>query len=327
MTDNTTTPNRFDTETALALEVTFDGGKLTSDGGLALIAQADTQLGLCELLAQHVPEWRRGQVKHSPGALVRQRVYQIACGYEDQDDCDSLRTDPLLKLVCGRLPETAPELASQPTMSRLENAVTATACYQMATALGEVYIRERGEGGTPKKILLDFDSTDDPTHGDQEGSYYHGYYEQHMYHPLLVFDGQTGQLITAILRPDNTHASRGAVAILGRIADLAIAPFTPACSGGGRKIRVPDHGAARSTRSNRSRHADHDCCMLLAVGASAPVFLPSTLHIYVKEVGSLADLVIWVRAGASPPEISQIRLRGALGSSGARSPLARSPAS
>ncbi len=122
-----------------------------------------------------------------------------------------------MKLACGSLPETGEALASQPTMSRLENAPDAGACYRMAMALGELYIEQRGRRGKPTRVLLDLDSTDDPTHGEQEGSYYHGYYGQHMYHPLVVFDGQTGQLITAVLRPGNTHASRGAVAILRRI--------------------------------------------------------------------------------------------------------------
>lgn len=102
-------------------------------------------------------------------------------------------------------------------MSRRENAVTAGACLRMVLALGEVYIGQRGEDGAPGEVLLDFDSTDDPTHGGQEGSRYHGYYGRHMYHPLLVFDGDTGQLITAILRPGNAHSSSGAVAILRRI--------------------------------------------------------------------------------------------------------------
>jgi len=87
----------------------------------------------------------------------------------------------------------------------------------MAEVLFELYLRERGKEGAPKKVLLAFDSTDDPTHGDQEGSYYHGYYGEHIYHPLLVFDGQSGHLISAILRAGNTHASRSAVAILERI--------------------------------------------------------------------------------------------------------------
>lgn len=219
MTDCTKNTDRFDTLTGLALEAAFDGGRLTSDGGLVWIAEADKALGLCEVIASSVPEWRRGPVRHSLLELVRQRVYQLACGYEDQNDSDYLRQDPLLKLVCGRLPESGANLASQPTISRLENAPGTRGCYRIARAMGEIYIRERTKLGVAQRVLLDFDSTDDPTHGEQEGSYYHGYYEQHMYHPLLVFDGDTNQLVTAVLRPGNTHASRGAVAILRRIVD------------------------------------------------------------------------------------------------------------
>ncbi|MGZ3640400.1 MAG: IS1380 family transposase [Ktedonobacterales bacterium] len=141
------------------------------------------------------------------------------CGYEDQDDADTLRTDPLLKLVCGRAPEQATaDLASQPTLSRLENAVNARTCYRLAAALLGVYVRERERAsGVPTHLVLDLDGTDDPTHGDQEGSAYHGYYRQHMYHPLLIFDGETDQLLTAVLRPGTVHASRGVVAVLKRI--------------------------------------------------------------------------------------------------------------
>jgi hypothetical protein len=156
-------------------------------------------------------------VRHSLATLVRQRVFQIACGYEDQDDADTLRTDPLLKLVCGRLPETDADLASQPTLSRLENAVDRRTCYRLALALGELYLRERERDGIPTHIVLDLDGTDDPAHGQQEGSAYHGYYRQHMLHPLLVFDGETGQLITAVLRPGNTHGSAGVVTVLKQV--------------------------------------------------------------------------------------------------------------
>lgn len=232
MTDCATTiwPMRFDTPLGLALETAFDGGRITSDGGLTWLAETDSDLGfLCESLAQHIPEWRRGKVRHSLLTLLKQRVFQIACGYEDQDDSDELRYDPLLKLVCGRLPQTGADLASQPTISRFENAPRARDCYRMACALGDLYIRQRGElaGGAPEKILLDFDSTDDPTHGEQEGSCYHGYYGQHMYHPLLVFDGETGQLVTAILRPGNAHASHEALAILKRIVARLRAAYGP----------------------------------------------------------------------------------------------------
>ena len=217
MTDCATTGMRFGTQTALALEAAFDGGRITSDGGLVWLAEADSELGLCEAISEHVPEWRKRRGRHSLESLVRQRVFQIACGYEDQDDADFLREDPLLKLSCGSLPQSGVDLASQPTLSRLENAATRRSCHRIAEALFELYLSERASGGAPRKVLLDLDSTADPTHGDQEGSYYHGYYREHIYHPLLVFDGESGHLICALLRAGNTHASNSSVAILKRI--------------------------------------------------------------------------------------------------------------
>jgi Transposase DDE domain group 1 len=199
------------------LLVRFDGGQLTSDGGVPWVAHAEEALGVCAALAACVPEWRRGGVRHSLEALVRQRVFQIACGYEDQDDADTLRADPLFKLACGRRPASEPDLASQPTLSRLENAVDRWAVERLAEALADLYIRERGRGGVPARILLDLDGTADPAHGQQEGVAYHGYYRQHMYHPLLVFDGDTGHLITAVLRPGNVHGSAFVVLVVRRL--------------------------------------------------------------------------------------------------------------
>lgn len=199
------------------LPVAFDAGRLTSDGGLVWLAEADDRLGLCAALATQLRDWRRGPVRHPLALLVRQRVSQIACGYEDQDDADALRTDPLLQLACGRHPAPEAALASQPTLSRLENAVDRRACYRLARTLVAVYLRERERAGAPARVLLDLDGTDDPTHGAQEGSAYHGYYRQHMYHPLLVFDGDTDQLVAAVLRPGTAHASRGVVAVLKRL--------------------------------------------------------------------------------------------------------------
>ncbi len=199
------------------LGVRFDGGQITSDGGLPWVVQAELALGVCAALAACVPEWRRGGVRHSLEALVRQRVFQIACGYADQDDADTLRTDPLFKLACGRLPASEPDLASQPTLSRLENAVDRRAVEHLAATMADLYIRERGRAGVPARVLLDLDGTDDPAHGAQEGVAYHGYYRRHMYHPLLVFDGDTGHLITAVLRPGNVHGSRFAVLVLRRL--------------------------------------------------------------------------------------------------------------
>jgi hypothetical protein len=200
----------------MPIEARFDGPQLTSDGGLVWLAEADATLGLCRALATQIPDWRIGPARHSVETLVRQRIFQIACGYEDQDDADTLRSDPLLKLLCGRLPD-GPDLASQPTLSRFENAVDFKACYRLARALLNVYLQERAHPDRPTHILIDADSTDDPTYGEQEGSAYHGYYGQHMYHPLLLFDGETDQLITAVLRPGTCHAGRGIVAILTRV--------------------------------------------------------------------------------------------------------------
>lgn len=206
----------FAPSVALPLTVDFQGGRLTSDGGWCWVADADTALGLSETLAASVPD-RRRRGQHTRHTVLQQRLYQITAGYADQNDADTLRSDPLLKLVCGRLPETDPDLASQPTISRFENSFSARDCYRLAEALGAVYLREREQAGVPSHILLDLDSTDDPTHGEQEGRAYHGYYGQHMYHPLLVFDGETGQLITVVLRPGTVHAGHGALAVLQRI--------------------------------------------------------------------------------------------------------------
>jgi hypothetical protein len=217
MSESTSPAIRFESLAGLPLEAAFEAGRLTSDGGLPWVGEADRALGLCDALAACIPEWRRRAVRHGLATLVRQRVYQIACGYADQDDADTLRGDPLLKLVCGRLPVSGPDLASQPTFSRLENAVDRHAIEALATALVDVYIRERGRGDPPRHILLDLDGTDDPAHGNQEGVRYHGYYRQHMYHPLLVFDGDTGHLITAVLRPGNVRAGRFVILVLRRL--------------------------------------------------------------------------------------------------------------
>jgi len=165
MPQSATPQFRFPVSARLPLEASFDGGRLTSDGGLPWLAQAETRVGVCAAFAARIPEWRRGPVRHTRETLVRQRVFQIACGYEDQDDADFLRTDPLLKLVCGRLPETGRDLASQPTFSRLENAVDRRACYHLAVALGALYLRERERDGVPTHVVIDLDGTDNPTMG------------------------------------------------------------------------------------------------------------------------------------------------------------------
>jgi hypothetical protein len=201
----------------LPLAAAFDAGRLTSDGGVPWLADADREVGVCAALAACVPEWRRRAPRHSREDLVRQRVLQIACGYADQDDADALRADPAFKLACGRLPESGADLASQPTLSRLENAVDRHAVERLATALVDLYVRARGRDGAPVRVVLDVDGTDDPAHGAQEGVGYHGYYRQYMYFPLLVFDGDTDHLVTAALRPGKIGGARFVVLVLRRV--------------------------------------------------------------------------------------------------------------
>jgi hypothetical protein len=216
MPQSTSSPIRF-AAAPRSLGASFDLAALTSDGGLVWLREADDALELSTTLAAQLRDWRTRPGRHSLVTLLQQRLYQIACGYADQNDATTLRHDPLLKQVCGRLPVSGTPLASQPTLSRLENAVDRKSCYRLAVALVAVYLRERERSGVPRRIRLDLDGTADPVHGTQEGSGYHGYFRQHMYHPLVIYDSDTDQLITAVLRPGTSHASRGIVSILTRL--------------------------------------------------------------------------------------------------------------
>ena len=197
--------------------VRADGGALTSDAGVLLLRQLDERLGLTRRLARCVTDRRQpAKVRHEMLALVRQRIYQIALGYEDCNDADHLRADPALKLAVGRAP-TEDDLASQPTLSRLENQVGWHECWRISEALLECY-RQRHRKHPPARLVLDVDATDDETHGHQQLAFFHGYYDEHCYLPLLVFaqaDGEGEQeLIGALLRPGNVHGGHRAMALI-----------------------------------------------------------------------------------------------------------------
>jgi hypothetical protein len=186
------------------------------DGGLTWLAEADRELSLCEAITSHVPEWRGPSVRHPLVRLVRQRVFQIACGYEDQNDSNTLRNDPLLKLACGSLPETEANLASQATISRFENAPDGLACASLGRS-GSSTCESGARAELPRGSSWNSTRATILPTATTGGAFYHGFYVEHIYHPLHVFDGQTGQLITAGLRAGNTHSSRSAIAILKRI--------------------------------------------------------------------------------------------------------------
>jgi hypothetical protein len=194
----------------------FTGGRITSDAGGLLLRELDQRYRLAENAARYLHDPREGhKVKHDLLTLVRQRLFAIAQGYEDNNDAATLAKDPAFKIMAGRAPESAGDLASQPTLSRFENRVNAKDLRRLSDWLLELYLTTHP--GPRKTIILDMDATDDPTHGKQQLSFFHGYYEEHMYHPLLVFDGRDGFPLAAVLRPGNTHASKGALAVLKRL--------------------------------------------------------------------------------------------------------------
>ena len=197
----------------------FDGGTLTSDAGWLLFGSLDRQHRLCEGFSSCISESRdQRYIRHDLLKLIRQRVLQIVAGYEDCNDADTLRSDPMLKTVCDQLPESDPDLATQPTFSRLENSVTKKDLMRLSRWLLGRYVRSLKKR-RPSKIILDLDSTDDHTHGQQEFSFYHGYYRNHILHPLLIFDADTGDLVCAVLRPGNKGAASHIVPILKRVVE------------------------------------------------------------------------------------------------------------
>jgi hypothetical protein len=195
----------------------FNGGRITSDAGWLLFYALDRHNGFSEGFSGCIRDSRDARyVRHDLLGMIRQRVCQILAGYEDCNDADTLRSDPMLKTVCERLPESDPDLAGQSTLSRLENAVSKKDLMRLGRWILEGYVQSLKKR-RPKRIVLDIDSTDDPTHGQQELAFYHGYYRSHILHPLLIFDGETGDLVCSLLRPGNKGAAGHIVPVLRRV--------------------------------------------------------------------------------------------------------------
>ena len=182
-----------------AVDLDFDGGRLSSDAGLVLLQDPDEQLGLTRALAAVLQDPRDPRRIHfTLHDLLKQRVLQIAAGYEDANDANTLRHDPIFKLLLGRLPDTGAPLASQPTLSRFENHVSRTELYRMARVLVEQFLASYAR--PPQLIVLDFDDTEDPVHGEQEQARYDGYYGGYCFLPLHLYEGLSGRLITTIFK-------------------------------------------------------------------------------------------------------------------------------
>lgn len=185
----------------------FSGGTMSSEAGLLLVRELDRKLGLSAALSRALCDGRQpGKVRHDLRSLIRQRVYGIVAGYEDLNDHDSLREDRVLQLGAGK----NQALASSATLCRIENRMDREAAWAGHRVMMDQFIASFEQ--PPEQLVLDFDATDDPVHGRQEGRFFHGFYDHYCYLPLYVFCGE--QLLCAYLRPSNIDAAQHAGAIL-----------------------------------------------------------------------------------------------------------------
>ena len=211
MTECNAQPLLFSSLKSQKIVVDFEGGRLTSDAGGLLLREADRRLGLTRRLAACLTDPRDpAKVIHEQQTMLAQRIFGMALGYEDLNDHDTLRADPLFSILAERRPDPESPLASSPTLCRLENRVDRQSLGRMAEVLVETFIASHRR--PPKELILDFDATDDLIHGNQEGRFFHGYYDSYCFLPLYVFCGD--HLLAAYLRPSNIDASLNSRAIL-----------------------------------------------------------------------------------------------------------------
>ena len=210
----------------------FDQPHASSDGGALLLKALDDRLGVTERLARSLRDPRQsGKIDHELIELVRQRVYGITCGYAVCNDAARVAQDPVHKLLLGRDPLAGPDLASQPTLSRFENAVGRPELYLAGVGLADLVIEQHRARlrGRARRITIDLDPTDDPTHGQQEFSFFNGHYDTWCYLPLvatLTFNAEPTQyVVAAVLRPGNSPAKRGAIGLLRRLFTRLRAAF------------------------------------------------------------------------------------------------------
>ena len=203
MTDDTLLPFHLPAVQRKKVTAAFDGGLISSDGGLVLLREAERRLGLAETLAGCIRDRRnQAQVVHTLAAMLRFRMLAIACGYEDADDCDALRADPLFKLASGHAPESGRDLCSQPTMSRLENAPSRIEVARMTAALVDIFCRSFP--APPAAITLDIDDTCDPVHGHQQLSLFNAHHDTRCFLPVHVYHVESGKPVAVLLRPGKT---------------------------------------------------------------------------------------------------------------------------
>jgi hypothetical protein len=185
----------------------FDGGRITSDGGVMLLGVIEASMGIAARLASLITDGRNPLlVTHSVTDILRARMLAIACGYEDADDLDHLRTDPGFKLACGRLPDSGSDLCSQPTVSRWENAPDLRAVIRMSYAMVDIYCASYRR--PPRAVTLDIDDTVDVVHGHQQMSLFNGHYDERCFLPIHVYDTATSRPVAVLLRTGTTPSGQ-----------------------------------------------------------------------------------------------------------------------
>ena len=185
------------------VNVAFDGGRLSSDGGVLLLGEVERRLGVAAVLAGCLMDRRDPcRIDHAIVEMLRLRMFLIAAGYEDADDCDSLRADPVFKMAVGRLPESGDALCSQPTMSRLENAPTKIEIARMMAAMVDLFCASWTR--PPKAITLDIDDTLDRVHGHQQLSLFNAHYDERCFLPIHIYEAGSGKPVAVILRAGKT---------------------------------------------------------------------------------------------------------------------------
>ena len=185
------------------VEAAFDGGRITSDGGVMLLGAVERELGVADALARLIADPRNpASVTHGVDDILRARMLAIACGYEDGDDLDFLRKDPGFKVACGRLPDTGDDLCSQPTVSRWENAPTLREVARMTGAMVDIYCRSYAS--PPDAVLLDIDDTCDVAHGNQQMALFNAHYDERCFLPIHVYDAGNARPVAVLLRPGKT---------------------------------------------------------------------------------------------------------------------------
>lgn len=211
MTDCNAEPLLFSSLGRKRIVGDFTGGTLTSDAGGLLLREVERRIGLIDSLAGVINDPRDpARIQHDQRVMLAQRIFALALGYEDLNDHQVLRTDPVLAVLTERPPSRDEPLASSPTLCRLENRVTRGDLARMSRVLVEQFIASYDS--PPEELILDFDATDDPIHGNQEGRFFHGYYDHHCFLPLYVFCGS--RLLVSYLRPSNIDGAHHAWPIL-----------------------------------------------------------------------------------------------------------------